>query len=129
MSSQKSTKIKRARYSHSDHSNNTHRWQDKRKNYIMKNNNEYVTIIPEYASLWRELSLIPNPWETKNRGNTRQKKNNYTHKIIFMWFGNLPTSTKLQGYHYYQGRIQSTAIGYNIFSLYITRQQHHTKKS
>ena len=26
-----------------------------------------------------------------------------------MWFGNLPTSTKLQGFYYYQGKIQSAA--------------------
>ena len=31
-----------------------------------------------------------------------------------MWFGNLLTSTELQGFHYYQGRIQSAAP---IFSL------------
>ena len=24
-----------------------------------------------------------------------KEKNNHTHKIVFMWFGNLPTSTKL----------------------------------
>ena len=32
------------------------------------------------------------------------------YRTIFTWFGNLPTSTKLQGFHYYQGRIQSGAI-------------------
>ena len=31
---------------------------------------------------------------------------------------NLPTSTELQGYHYYQGRIQSTISAATIFSLY-----------
>ena len=37
---------------------------------------------------------------------------------------------ELQGYHYYQGRIQSTTTcGYNIFSLYITWQPHYTKKN
>ena len=56
------------------------------------------------------------------------KKNNDTHKTIFMWFGNLPMFMELQGYHYYQGRIQSTTCDYNIFSLYITQQPHHTKK-
>ena len=38
----------------------------------------------------------------KNRENTRQIKNNYTHKIIFTWFGNLPMFTELQGFHYYR---------------------------
>ena len=28
------------------------------------------------------------------------KKNNHTHKTIFTWFGNLSTSTELQGFHY-----------------------------
>ena len=32
------------------------------------------------------------------------------HKTIFMWFGNLPTSTELQEFHYYQRKIQSVAI-------------------
>ena len=52
------------------------------------------------------------------------------HKTVFMWFGNLPTSMELQGYHYYQVRIQrTTTCGYNIFSLYITWQPHYTKKN
>ena len=32
------------------------------------------------------------------------KKNNHTHKTVFTWFGNLPTSIELQGFHYYQGK-------------------------
>ena len=28
-----------------------------------------------------------------------------THKTIFTLFGNLPTSTELQGFHYSQGKI------------------------
>ena len=31
---------------------------------------------------------------------THAKENNHTHKTIFTWFGNLPTSTELQGFHY-----------------------------
>ena len=42
-----------------------------------------------------------------NRENTRQRKNNHTHKTIFTWFGNLPTFTELQGFHYYQGKYNS----------------------
>ena len=38
------------------------------------------------------------------------KKNNHKHKTVFTWFGNLPTSTELQGFHYYQGKIQSVAV-------------------
>ena len=30
------------------------------------------------------------------------KKNNNMHKTIFTRFGNLPTSTKLQEFHYYK---------------------------
>ena len=36
----------------------------------------------------------------------RQKKNNYTHKTVFTWFGNLPTSKELQGFHYYKRKLQ-----------------------
>ena len=67
MSSQRSTSIKHVRYPHSDHSNDTHRWQEKRKNYmIVKNNDEFVTIIPEYAPLlqlikWPALFIIISP--------------------------------------------------------------------
>ena len=57
-----------------------------------------------------------------NRENIRQRKNNHTYKIIFTWFGNLPTSTELQGFHYYQGKIQSITCSYNI-SLSPTRQE------
>ena len=57
-----------------------------------------------------------------NRENIRQRKNNHTYKIIFTWFGNLPTSTELQGFHYYQGKIQSITCIYNI-SLSPTRQE------
>ena len=53
---------------------------------------------------------------------THAKENNHTHKTIFTWFGNLPTSTELQGFHYYQGRIQSVAT---VFSL---SQERHDKK-
>ena len=57
----------------------------------------------------------------KKRENTRQrKKNNHAHKTVFTWFDNLPISTELQGYHYYQGRIQSTTVSYNLFSLLLS---------
>ena len=36
----------------------------------------------------------------------RQKKNNHTHKTVFTWFGNLPTSTELQVFHYYNKKLQ-----------------------
>ena len=62
----------------------------------------------QITPMCRELSRIPNLWEKKNiyRKHTPKKKNNYTHKTIFTWFGNLPTFTELQGFHYFQGRIQ-----------------------
>ena len=72
----------------------------------------------------RELTRIPNLWETKKIEKTHAKENNHTHKTIFTWFGNLPSSTELQGFHNYQGRIQSAAT---VFSLSKTRQQHHHK--
>ena len=51
------------------------------------------------------------------------KKNNHTHKTVFTWFGNLPTSTKLQGFHYYLGRIQSTRIAATILFLLPSRMR------
>jgi len=44
---------------------------------------------------------------------THAKESNHTQKTTFTWFGNLPTSTELQGFHYYQGKIQKRS--YNIF--------------
>ena len=41
-----------------------------------------------------------NLWETKQIEKTHVKEKNHTHKTIFTWFGNLPTSTELQGFHY-----------------------------
>ena len=38
-----------------------------------------------------------------------QKKNNHTYKTVFTWFGNLPRSTELQGFHYYQRKLQCAA--------------------
>ena len=46
----------------------------------------------------------------KKIGKTHAKENYYTHKTIFTWFGILPMFTELQGFHYYQGRIQGAAI-------------------
>ena len=46
------------------------------------------------------------------------------HKTVFTWFGNLPTSTKLQGFHYHQEKIQSAATMF--FSLSKTQQQWQT---
>ena len=48
----------------------------------------------------REFNQNPNLWEIKQIEKTHAKENNHTHKTIFTWFGNLPTSTELQGFHY-----------------------------
>ena len=68
-----------------------------------------------WVRLWREICRELNrnseTYEKQNRENTRQTKNNHTHKIVFTWFGNLSTSTELQGFHYYQGKkIQSAVV-------------------
>ena len=56
---------------------------------------------------------IPKPVKNKNREKHTSKKNNYTYKTVFTWFGNLPTSTELQGFHYYQGK--NTKCSHIIF--------------
>ena len=52
------------------------------------------------------------------------------HKTIFTWFSNLPTSTELQGFHYYQEKYnsaqkhsQETQISIHPNSLSPTRQE------
>ena len=62
----------------------------------------------------RELTQILNLWETKKIEKTHVKKSNHTHKTIFTWFGNLLTSMELQGFHYYQEKIQK--CGYSFSS-------------
>ena len=37
------------------------------------------------------------------------------HKKIFTWFDNLPTSTELQRFHYYQGK--NTKCDYSFFTF------------
>ena len=69
----------------------------------------------------RELSQNSQPVRNKKKKKLRKhtsKKNNHMHKTIFTWFGNLPTSTELQEFHYYQGKIQSAAVQF-FFSLKI----------
>ena len=50
----------------------------------------------------------------KNREKIYSKKK-ITHKTVFTWFGNLPTSTELQRFHFFQGKIQSAAIEFSLF--------------
>ena len=64
-----------------------------------------------------------------NRENTRQR-NNYTHKTIFTWFGNLPMSTELHGFYYKirrynsaQEHSQETQFPIHPNSLSPTRQE------
>ena len=69
-------------------------------------------------------------WETKQIEKTHAKENNHTHKIIFTWFGNLLTSTELQGFHYKirrynsaQEHSQETQFSIHPNSLSPTRQE------
>ena len=57
----------------------------------------------------------------------RQQKNNHTHKIVFTWFGNLPTSTELQKFHYYKRKLQC-AVTVFFFSKTTKRQNPNHKK-
>ena len=75
-----------------------------------------LEVVLEGSQMCREFNQNPNLWETKEIEKTHTKeKNNHTHKTIFTWFGNLPTSTELQKFHYYQGRIQSTKLRLQSF--------------
>ena len=72
--------------------------------------------------IFRELNRNSETYEKQNRENTRQTKNNHTHKIVFTWFGNLPMSTELQGFHYYQGQ-KNTKCSSIVFFLSQKLQQ------
>ena len=49
----------------------------------------------------------------------KKKKKNHTHKTVFMWFENFPTSTELQGFHYYQEKIQVRQYSFSLSQNYI----------
>ena len=83
-----------------------------------------------FARCCREFNQNSNLWETKQIEKTHAKENNHTHKTIFTWFGNLPTSTELQGFHYKirrynsaQKHSQETQFSIHPNSLSPTRQE------
>ena len=59
----------------------------------------------------------------KKRENTHQRKI-ISHKTIFMWFGNLPTSTELQGFHYYQGKKYKV-----LLQFFLSLKKHNNHKN
>ena len=64
----------------------------------------------------------------KNREKkTPKEKQSHTHKIVFTWFGNLPTSTELQKFHYYKRKLQC-AVTVFFFSKTTKRQNPNHKK-
>ena len=66
---------------------------------------------------------------SKTKGDTKEtdqkNNNNHTHQIVFTWFGNLPTSTKLQRFHYYQREIQNTAVQFFSLKKKIKKNPNH----
>ena len=58
----------------------------------------------KFDSVVGNLTEFPTCEKQKKQRKYTPKKNNHTHKTVFMWFGNLPTSMKLQRFYYYQGR-------------------------
>ena len=68
----------------------------------------------------REFNQNPNLWETKQIEKTHAKENNHTHKTIFTWFGNLPTSTELQEFHYYKRKYNSAQEHFQETQIPIT---------
>ena len=47
------------------------------------------------------------------------------HKILFTWFDNLPTSRKLQGFHYYQEKYKVRQYSFSLAQKIITRNPNH----
>ena len=93
-----------------------------------------ITFAAHHHELWYHLlgnsTKNSNLWETKQLEKTHVKENNHTHKTIFTWFGNLPTSTELQGFHYKirrynsaQEHSQETQFPIHPNSLSPTRQE------
>ena len=86
--------------------------------------------IHDIAPLVGNFNQNSNLWETKQIEKTHVKENNHTHETIFTWFGNLPTSTELQGFHYkirkynsVQEYSQETQFPIHPNSLSPTRQE------
>ena len=81
-------------------------------------------------SLQGILTKIPTYEKQKQIEKIYVKENNHTHKTIFTWFGNLLTSTELQGFHYKirrynsaQKHSQETQFPIHPNSLSPTRQE------
>ena len=58
----------------------------------------------------------------------KKEKKNHTYKTVFTWFSNLLTSTELQGFHYYQGKIKSAATIFFSLSQETRQQQNPNLK-
>ena len=72
--------------------------------------------ISSYTWTCWEFNWNSNPVRNKKIEKTkREKKNNHTHKTVFTWFSNLPMSSELQGFPYYQRKLQCVATVF--FSL------------
>ena len=66
------------------------------------------------------LTEIPTYEKQKKKEKTHAKESNQTHKTIFTWFGNLPTSMELQGFRYYQER-RKYKVRLQDFSHYLKK--------
>ena len=66
---------------------------------------------------WWEYVRNSQTCEMQKKKKIYVKEKIIIHKTIFTWFGNLPTITELQGFHYSQRKIQSAAIQFFFFSL------------
>ena len=91
---------------------------------MIDNSTEFISWTGFYkgnpVQLVGNLSKIPTCEKTKQIEKTHAKENNHTHKTIFTWFGNLPTSTELQGFHYYQGKYNSAQEHFQETQIPIT---------
>ena len=86
-------------------------------NYLPKLNpnlhlSPIIMIIHTCRELTRNSQPVRNKKKKKKQRKHTPKKNNHMHKTIFTWFGNLPTSTKLQRFYYYQEK--NTKCSYSV---------------
>ena len=79
------------------------------------------------SSTCRELNRIPNPWETKIRENTRQRKTITCTRQYLRGSAICLHPRSCRDITIIRKEYKVQLSSYNILSIYITRQPHHIK--
>ena len=83
---------------------------------VLLSHNPVDTWVSTTGFVVQGISPKSQPVRKKKQRKHTPKESNHMHKTIFTWFGNLPTSIELQGFHYYQEK-KKYKVRLQYFSL------------